>query len=110
LDSTIGRDENKDLRGGWQAEIDREGRMVVPPELARHFGLKPGAQVRMEETMTGLRMRRPVSHLAKVYIEPTNCCNLECRTCIRNSWDEPLGRMAAKTFFPPAGGASGPKG
>ena len=48
--------------------------------------------------MTGLRMRQPVTHLAKVYIEPTNCCNLECRTCIRNTWDEPMGKMSPKTF------------
>jgi len=39
--------------------------------------------------------RRP---LAKVYVEPTNGCNLQCRTCIRNSWDEPVGLMSALTF------------
>ena len=39
-----------------------------------------------------------MTHLAKVYVEPTNLCNLECRTCIRNVWDEPLGRMTRETF------------
>jgi MoaA/NifB/PqqE/SkfB family radical SAM enzyme len=98
LDSTVREEEKKGLRGEWKAEIDKEGRMAIPPELARRFGLRPGAKVLMEETMTGLRMRQPVNHLAKVYIEPTNYCNLECRTCIRNTWDEPMGRMAPKTF------------
>ncbi len=31
--------------------------------------------------------------LSKLYIEPTTQCNLQCRTCIRNSWDEPIGSM-----------------
>jgi MoaA/NifB/PqqE/SkfB family radical SAM enzyme len=36
--------------------------------------------------------------LAKVYIEPTNQCNLDCRTCIRNVWKEPLGKMPDVVF------------
>ena len=98
LDSVIGEIEKKDPRGGWRGEIDPNGRLVFPPELAHRYGLKPGSRVRMEETMVGLRMRQPVTHLAKVYIEPTNCCNLECRTCIRNTWDEPMGKMSRQTF------------
>jgi MoaA/NifB/PqqE/SkfB family radical SAM enzyme len=35
---------------------------------------------------------------AKVYIEPTSHCNLACRTCIRNVWDEPMGQMSSATF------------
>lgn len=31
--------------------------------------------------------------LSKLYIEPSTQCNLQCRTCIRNSWDEPIGLM-----------------
>jgi MoaA/NifB/PqqE/SkfB family radical SAM enzyme len=44
------------------------------------------------------RSRRSARELAKLYIEPTSCCNLECRTCVRNVWDEPLGVMADETF------------
>jgi MoaA/NifB/PqqE/SkfB family radical SAM enzyme len=36
--------------------------------------------------------------LCKLYIEPTNCCNLTCRTCIRNIWGEELGYMCQDTF------------
>jgi MoaA/NifB/PqqE/SkfB family radical SAM enzyme len=31
--------------------------------------------------------------LHKVYVEPTNACNLDCRICVRHSWDEPEGFM-----------------
>jgi MoaA/NifB/PqqE/SkfB family radical SAM enzyme len=36
--------------------------------------------------------------LSKLYIEPTTLCNLQCRTCIRNSWDEPIGSMDIKVY------------
>ena len=62
------------------------------------YGLKPGTHVHLDLESNGLHLRQPVTHLAKVYIEPTNACNLECRTCIRNVWDEPIGQMSSKTF------------
>ncbi|MBP1762906.1 MAG: putative oxidoreductase [Firmicutes bacterium] len=37
-------------------------------------------------------------NLKKLYIEPTNRCNLDCRTCMRNSWDEPMGNMSEDAF------------
>jgi MoaA/NifB/PqqE/SkfB family radical SAM enzyme len=81
-----------------RATVDSEGRIILPPEIGSYYGLRPGAQIFVEEVVNGLKLRMPVCHLAKVYIEPTNRCNLECRTCIRNSWDEPLGKMEWKTF------------
>lgn len=36
--------------------------------------------------------------LTKLYIEPTTRCNLECRTCIRNSWNEPFGSMDMNVY------------
>jgi len=81
-----------------EARVDAEGRLVMPPELAARLGLQPGARVVVEQDGRGLRLRRPVTQLAKLYIEPTNRCNLACRTCLRNTWDEPLGRMSEATF------------
>jgi MoaA/NifB/PqqE/SkfB family radical SAM enzyme len=36
--------------------------------------------------------------LGRVYVEPTNACNLACATCVRHSWDEPEGCMDWATF------------
>jgi MoaA/NifB/PqqE/SkfB family radical SAM enzyme len=36
---------------------------------------------------------RDIDRLAKLYIEPTNRCNLDCRTCMRHGWEEELGFM-----------------
>ena len=35
-----------------------------------------------------------IDELNKIYIEPTNRCNLNCLICIRNSWNEISGEMA----------------
>lgn len=80
------------------AEVDQHGRLVIPPELIDSFGLKPGAKVRLDEGGDFVRMHRPVTQLTKVYIEPTVECNLDCITCFRNHWDQPLGRMSDETF------------
>jgi MoaA/NifB/PqqE/SkfB family radical SAM enzyme len=39
-----------------------------------------------------------IDRLAKLYIEPTNRCNLDCRTCMRHGWEEPLGFMEFGLF------------
>lgn len=80
------------------AEVDEQGRLVLPPEVVAQFGLRPGTRARIETDAQQLRLHRPTDHLAKVYIEPTNRCNLDCRTCMRNTWDDPLGRMSGVTF------------
>ncbi len=45
-------------------------------------------------SVTGMDVDRP----AKLYIEPTNRCNLDCRTCMRHGWEEPLGFMEFGLF------------
>jgi MoaA/NifB/PqqE/SkfB family radical SAM enzyme len=82
----------------FEAEVDESGRLVLPPAVAGKYGLKPGTRILVEGNANGMQMRRPVTQLARVYIEPTNRCNLNCVTCIRNSWDEPLGEMSSAVF------------
>lgn len=79
-------------------EVDEQGRLVMPPEVAEQYGLKPGAKMRVESSGHGFKMHRPVTQLTKVYIEPTVACNLDCITCFRNAWDQPIGRMSDETF------------
>ncbi len=80
------------------AEVDENGRLVMPREVAQQYGFTPGSRVRLDTNENDVRMHRPVTHLAKIYVEPTNRCNIECRTCMRNSWDVELGQMSANTF------------
>ncbi len=78
--------------------IGDHGRLIIPPETAARYGLAAGARFLFRECDDHLRITRAVHHLAEVYVEPTNACNLHCRTCIRNSWTEPTGMMSDTTF------------
>ena len=80
------------------AEVDKKGRLIIPAAIASHYGLQPGTHVPLRQLTHGVYLHQPVTHLKKVYIEPTTQCNLNCRMCIRNTWDEPLGQMAESTF------------
>jgi len=86
------------LKPELRAYVDYEGRLVLPAEIVSRYGLKPGIEVHIDDGSNGLRLRQPVMHLSKMYIEPTNGCNLACRTCIRNGWEEPLGQMDRQIF------------
>ncbi len=80
------------------AIVDEHGRLVIPADLIGKFGLLPGARMRLDLENNAFRLHRPITHLTKVYIEPTTHCNLDCRTCIRNNWDETLGEMSEESF------------
>ncbi len=70
----------------------------LPVELARRYGLSTGSEIEAVAHSQGLLLRRAPDHLAKVYVEVTSHCNLACEMCVRNAWNEPLGRMPLDLF------------
>jgi MoaA/NifB/PqqE/SkfB family radical SAM enzyme len=86
------------IKTGIRVQVDGHGNLILPHEIAERYGLKAGSELVVSEDATGFSLRLPLTHLSKVYVEPTAYCNLECRTCIRHSWKEPLGMMTAETF------------
>ena len=84
--------------------VDAEGRLVVDPSEARQLGLNPGDALRIETGDPLWVARRPVTDLARVYVEPTNACNLACATCVRNVWSAQSGFMTEETFDAILGG------
>ncbi len=85
------------LKKDIYARIDEQGRLVLPPDIAARYGLKPGGKVPITAHDRRFTIRQPVQHLTKIYIEPTNACNLSCRTCVRRCWDEQPGMMEQGT-------------
>jgi len=79
------------------AQVEEDGRIVLSPELASRYGVKPDVRIHLQEGPDGLYICRP-ARLTKLYIEPTNQCNLNCSTCMRNVWNEPMGKMSDTTF------------
>jgi MoaA/NifB/PqqE/SkfB family radical SAM enzyme len=85
-------------RSEFPIEIDDQGRGILPPEMVSRYGLRSGTKIYLEKGGNGVGLRIRRDEVAKIYIEPTNRCNLECRTCMRNIWDEPLGQMESSTY------------
>ncbi len=81
-----------------RVKIDTNGHLILPPEIMERFGFVSDAILRIEEQENSISMQRSTSSLARVYVEPTSRCNLDCSTCMRNVWDEPLGDMTTETF------------
>lgn len=83
----------------FKASADGAGALRVRDEDSARLGLVPGATVYYEIGDNGqILMHKPVSLLSRIYVEPTNMCNLSCSTCIRHSWQGPKGFMEADTF------------
>ncbi|MHB1134193.1 MAG: radical SAM protein [Chloroflexota bacterium] len=78
--------------------IGEHGELELGDEERRRWGLQPGGRVVVQETPAGLLLRPMDPPLTKVYVEPTSLCNLNCRTCMRHSWQEPGGTMEMATY------------
>jgi MoaA/NifB/PqqE/SkfB family radical SAM enzyme len=78
--------------------VDTQGRLVLPDSERNKLRLNPGDKLYFETGENGTYLHRPVSQLAKIYVEPTNRCNLACSTCIRHAWAEPSMHMEYAIF------------
>lgn len=78
--------------------VGPDGSLQLTEEHRRRWGLLPGAEYWVRETPEGLLFRRADPPLTNLYVEPTSRCNLNCRTCVRNSWSEPLGTMEMDVY------------
>lgn len=73
--------------------------MELPPDFLAELGFIAGGEVHVEISVEGICLSRPLGSLGKIYIEPTNQCNLSCRTCIRNAWEGvPTGFRDSEVF------------
>ncbi|MBA3027215.1 MAG: radical SAM protein [Desulfobacteraceae bacterium] len=80
------------------AVVDPSGRLILPQNLVKKFGLTPGDQVYMEAGEDTLRLHRPVTRPARIYVEPTTRCNMNCAMCQRHTWDHEPADMLPEVF------------
>ena len=78
--------------------VDEKGRLVLQAKEGAALPFHPGDKLYFEIGENGVYLHRPVSQLARIYVEPTNMCNLACATCIRHSWSEPGTHMEFRLF------------
>jgi len=80
------------------AHTDEQGRLILPPDVAASYGIRPNSRFLIEKESKAIQILRPVTRLNKLYIEVTNQCNLDCRTCVRHAWTESMGKMSDLVF------------
>ncbi len=90
----------------WRSPVELTERQAIPTEAAAQLGLQPGAPVEMETGASSL-LRRPVKHLAKVYVELNKCGKLDCRTGSGNARPVRPGGMTGATVAAPRGKPGG---
>ncbi|TEB14665.1 Antilisterial bacteriocin subtilosin biosynthesis protein AlbA [Pelotomaculum sp. FP] len=84
--------QNETLISGNQKQL------FLTDELAKLLGAEDTTTFRVVKRQNKIEIYPNIHSLAKVYIEPTTLCNLNCRTCIRKTWHEPLGSMKLEVF------------
>lgn len=76
-----------------EVKSDSDGSIKLTSELLRDLNFPAGASVLVSKTLHGVMIREADPVFRRLYVEPTNSCNLKCKTCIRYSWCEKEGFM-----------------
>ena len=96
--SPVPRGKTADRRAERFAEVDENGRLVLPDAVREKLGFKPGESVYFELGENTVRIHRAFSLPARIYVEPTTRCNMDCAMCQRQTWSEGTGDMDPVLF------------
>jgi tungsten cofactor oxidoreducase radical SAM maturase len=72
--------------------------VLLPADFLERRHIQPESEYWLDERNGELILHPCLPDIQKLYIEPTTACNLECRTCIRNTWEDPNQHMSMRTF------------
>lgn len=79
-------------------KTDAEGRLILDNAFLERRHLQLNAEYWLDERDGDLILHPRRPDVRKLYIEVTTGCNLQCRTCIRNVWSDPIALMTPETF------------
>ena len=72
--------------------------LILPQDFLKRRHLSENLEYWLDAREGELVLLPCLPDIHKLYIEATTACNLRCRTCIRNIWDDPQAMMSAETF------------
>jgi tungsten cofactor oxidoreducase radical SAM maturase len=81
-----------------KVKTDEQGRLILPGSFLQRRHISPDTEYWLDEREGDLILHPRLPDMRKLYIQPTTGCNLHCRTCIRNAWDEHEAQMSMNTF------------
>jgi tungsten cofactor oxidoreducase radical SAM maturase len=81
------------------AVLGRDGSLQLPEAFLNRRRLPPGLEWWVDQRDSAVILLPRLPDMRKIYIEPTTVCNLTCRTCIRNVWEDPKTHMEMDVFY-----------
>ncbi len=81
-----------------KVKLKEGGGVALPADFLARRHIQPDGEYWLEARNGELILLPCQPDMRKLYIEPTTACNLECRTCIRNTWADPNQHMSPATF------------
>ena len=79
--------------------ISKKGQgLSLPPDFLKRRHLSENLEYWLDAREGELILLPRIPDIRKLYIEATTGCNLQCRTCIRNIWDDPQALMSREIF------------
>ncbi len=81
-----------------KALVGEDGHLRLPEQFLRRQGVAEGLEWWINQRDVAIILLPRLPDMRKLYIEPTTVCNLTCRTCIRNVWDDPQAHMQMDFF------------
>jgi len=88
---------NEELPKNLELKL-KNGKLELPKEIRKKLGIDSETEIKIKFNSDGIYIERADPRLTKVYVEPTSDCNLNCKTCVRHSWDEEMGFMKMEDY------------
>lgn len=92
------KESERNQKRSSYAVSDSERKLSFDAGVQKALGIEENAEFRIVEHPDRIEIFPNIHSLGKLYIEPTSKCNLNCRTCIRHSWNEEMGNMQWPVF------------
>jgi tungsten cofactor oxidoreducase radical SAM maturase len=78
--------------------VQSDGSCQLPEKSLRWRRSTQGVECWLDQRDGALILLPRQPDLHKLYVEPTTACNLNCCTCIRNVWEDPVAYMDVEVF------------
>jgi tungsten cofactor oxidoreducase radical SAM maturase len=82
-----------------KAILGHDGSLKLPKEFLSRRRFSEGLEWWVNQRDGAVILLPRLPDLRKLYLEPTTVCNLSCRTCIRNVWEDPKIHMEMEIFL-----------
>ncbi|MFZ6019812.1 MAG: hypothetical protein ACOYXO_09390, partial [Chloroflexota bacterium] len=79
-------------------KLDQQGNLKFPAQFLQRRNLSAPLEFWLFEREGEPILLPRLPNLRKLYIEVTTGCNLQCRFCMRNIWDDPIALMTQDIF------------